>query len=190
MEGARALICAEIAGLATEFDSNLKAIVLTGSTARREQTSLQNGDTVRLLSDVEGFFVFSDSEFPRQQERVKDLARKLEGKLQQQKIVCSLDINAVPERFLLSLRPNIFSYELAMHGDVIWGDRNILSSIPKFAVADIPLEDAWRLLARFCKRSAGARRGRPGGVAALFRAMDGRRRRLGGRQQLVGHRSG
>ena len=146
-ESARALICAEIAALASEFGSDLKAIVLTGSTARREQTSLHEMDIVRLLSDIEGFLVFTDSEFPRQLERVKHLAQKLEEKLEHQKILCRLDINAVPESFLRSLKPNIFSYELATHGDVIWGDRSILCSIPSFPAADIPLEDAWRLLA-------------------------------------------
>src|SRR5437660_10875862 len=48
-EAARAFICAEISALASEFDFNLKAILLTGSTARREQTCLLENDILRLL---------------------------------------------------------------------------------------------------------------------------------------------
>jgi hypothetical protein len=42
--------------------------------------------------------------------------------------------------------PEIFAYELRTCGQVVWGEREILSLIPAFSPPDIPFEDGWRML--------------------------------------------
>jgi hypothetical protein len=44
------------------------------------------------------------------------------------------------------MRPHIFAFELRDRGQVIRGDADVLRLIPPFRAADLPREDAWRLL--------------------------------------------
>jgi hypothetical protein len=55
-------------------------------------------------------------------------------------------LSPVRGAYLRRLRPAIFAYELRASGRVVWGDATVLSLAPAFSAADIPLEDAWRLL--------------------------------------------
>ncbi|MGH9449097.1 MAG: hypothetical protein ACRD11_01000, partial [Terriglobia bacterium] len=74
------------------------------------------------------------------------LEQQIENQLAPQSVRCSIDLAAVHPEFLRRLKPHIFAYELRACGNVVWGDQQILSLIPEFSGADIPLEDAWRLL--------------------------------------------
>jgi hypothetical protein len=56
-------------------------------------------------------------------------------------------LSAARPSYLRRLPPSIFAYELRSCGQIIAGDPEILGLIPKFTRADIPLDDAWQILA-------------------------------------------
>ena len=61
-------------------------------------------------------------------------------------IEAHVGLSPVPAGYLRRLQPNIFSYELITHGKVVWGDPHILNLAPAFEIAEIPLDDGFRLL--------------------------------------------
>lgn len=129
------------------YAGTLRALVLTGSLARNEATFVASEGGWNSSGDAEFFLVFDErSALPSVQE-VKELSAQISAALRERKIHCEVGLDAVHPRYFSSLRPHIFAYELRTCGRVIRGDDKILSLIPDFPAAAIPLEDAWRLLA-------------------------------------------
>src|SRR5262249_52257440 len=61
-------------------------------------------------------------------------------------IQCELEFSAVTTRYLQSLRPQLFGYELISRGRVVWGNAEVLASARRFPASAIPHWDAWRTL--------------------------------------------
>jgi hypothetical protein len=143
----RGVICEEIIrSCAERYAKELRAVVLTGSMARDEGTFVTEGKHWRVLGDAEALLVFrSDATLPSALE-IGSLQRSIQKTLLARGVSCQISLSAVHPKYLRSLRPHIFAYELKACGQVIWGDSAVLSLIPPFSEADIPLEDAWRLL--------------------------------------------
>lgn len=144
---AKRLICEQTAEAVVEtFGSRLCALILTGSTSRDEATVIDQNGIRKLLGDAEFLLVFAEGAALPSPSSVEDLRRKVEGGLAQAGVSVSLDLSPVPPNFMRRMEPHIFAYELRTCGQVVWGEPEILSLIPVFAPADIPLEDGWRLL--------------------------------------------
>ncbi|HEV2424403.1 MAG TPA: hypothetical protein VGZ29_06215 [Terriglobia bacterium] len=141
------IICRETAGISSgAIGSQLRAIVLTGSMARGEATSIAEGGIVRVLGDAEFFLVFKDdAPFPSHNS-LTELAGRLQARLSEEKIRCAVELTPVNPEYFRRLQPTIFGCELRACGRVAWGDTSVLSLIPPFSPADIPRPDAWRLL--------------------------------------------
>jgi len=124
---------------------NLKAIILTGSLARQEGTFVRDAGGWKQFGDAEFLLVFEERAALPLSERLLKLQRTVEARLQALAVQCKISLAVVHPQYLRQLRPHIFAYELLSHGRVLWGEP-ILSAIPRFLPAAIPLEDAWRLL--------------------------------------------
>jgi hypothetical protein len=77
---------------------------------------------------------------------MKSAEQKAEVMLKQQGVTCSVEFSAVAHNFLKRLRPMIFSYELLMHGKVVYGDADLLKKVTCIHANDIPKSDAFYLL--------------------------------------------
>lgn len=119
-------------------------MVLTGSLARGEGSWTEAGGARKALGDAEILLVF-ERKIPALGV-VERLCREVEQALRCRGIICSIDLSPIRTTYLRSLQPHIFAYELRECGRVLWGDPNILSLIPPFSPADIPLEDGLWLL--------------------------------------------
>jgi glycosyltransferase involved in cell wall biosynthesis len=128
------------------FGSSLRAVILTGSLARNEG-SVQNGQSSRkLASDAEFILVFHDAAPLPRGDELRNLIGEIKQQLADDGVHCDLHISCAHGDFLRKMRPHIFGYEMRTCGRVVAGEANILSLIPPFTPAEIPLEDAWRLL--------------------------------------------
>lgn len=142
-----ARICDETTRIAVEkYAGRLRAVVLTGSTARGEASFVWEAGRWRALGDAEFFLVFHESAALPDKRALGLLSRDVEKALADRRIDCHIDVSPVREAFFRALPPHVFAHELQEHGKVVWGDPDILSLIPPFSIADIPLEDAWRML--------------------------------------------
>jgi hypothetical protein len=144
----RDLICAETRAICQQTcGQTLRAIVLTGSLARNEATFVERPGGTTLLGDVEFLLVFhSGAPLPS----VGDTQRmqgEIERRLLRHGLHGTVTVSGVSPSYLRRLRPSIFAYELTTYGSVIVGDHSVLSLVRQFAPSEIPLEDAWRLLA-------------------------------------------
>jgi hypothetical protein len=144
----RDLICAETRAVCQQtYGQTLRAIVLTGSLARNEATFVERPDGSTLLGDAEFLLVIhSGASLPS----VSDAHRmrvEIERRLLRQGLRGAVTVSGVPPSYLHRLRPSIFAYELTACGSVIAGDQSVLNLVHRFPVSEIPLEDAWRLLA-------------------------------------------
>jgi len=144
----RGLIGAEVAKLAVAaYPESLLSIILTGSLARDEATWAGEGSRSVALGDAEFMLVFREgTRLPRCTD-LEALQERVESALNQRGVTCSVSLNAVSPDYFRKLPPHIFTYELRTCGRVVWGDHNVVSLVPAFAVSDILREDAWRLLA-------------------------------------------
>ena len=129
----------------SEYDRNLKAIILTGSLARQEGTFVHDAAGWKQFGDAEFLLVFEERAALPLSESLLKLQKRVEAELLALAVQCKISLAAVHPKYLRQLRPHIFAYELLTHGCVLWGEP-ILSAIPRFLPAAIPLEDAWRLL--------------------------------------------
>jgi hypothetical protein len=130
-----------------EYGDDLRAVVMTGSLARDEATTVEREGRRLTLGDAEFLMIFRDRAAPPSAARTAPLERKIEAGLERHGIVCRVSLGAVGSVYLRALRPHIFAYELRTCGKVIRGEPAILSLIRPFSPSDIPREDAWRLLA-------------------------------------------
>lgn len=127
--------------------TNLEAIILTGSVARDEGTYLydeKNGWTA--LGDAEFVLVFRESVKLPGPSSLDLVRQESERWLRDRRINCRVGLSAVRPTYFRKLPPHIYAYELRTCGRVVWGNSAILSLIPEFSPAEIPLEDGWRLL--------------------------------------------
>lgn len=135
-----AKVCSEAIG------SKLSAIVLTGSMARGEATSIEEHGVARVLGDAEFFLVFKEQAPLPADSSLRLLAESVQGRLSDERIRCAIELTPVHSGYFRRLQPTVFGYELRACGRVAWGDTSVLSLVPSFSPADIPREDAWRLL--------------------------------------------
>lgn len=126
--------------------NSLRAVVLTGSMARAEESALVEGGVCRFLGDAEFLLIFRrGSLFPKPGERAA-LEDAIGRRLRRRGVVCPIHLAAVTTRYLRRLPPHIFSYELRTSGKVVSGDKTILAAIPEFPCSAIRREDAWHML--------------------------------------------
>src|SRR4029434_4801626 len=137
-----ARLCAE------RYGSRLRSVVVTGSLARDEVTFVEMSTGRRLLGDAEFLLICSDTcALPAEADTI-ELSRRIEARLlAEHHLTSRIELSAGKAAYLTHLEPHIFALELRECGRVIWGDPTVLSLIPSFDAAAIPLEDAWRLLA-------------------------------------------
>jgi hypothetical protein len=141
------LVCQVTAALCEQvYHDKLAAIVLTGSLARNEATVVRNGDDFLLRSDADFILVFEPRAPLPVETDIVVIQRKIADRLRGLGLRASITLAAVYPKYLRRLTPSIFAYELLACGSVVWGDRSVLSLIPRFSVGDIPREDAWHLL--------------------------------------------
>jgi len=124
----------------------LRAIVLTGSLARDEATFVREGERWKLLGDAEFLLVFDQDAVLPSSSIIDRLEREIERHLRQQGLCGHVELSPVHTRYLRTMPSEIFAYELRTCGQVVWGERQILSLIPAFSPSGIPLEDGWRML--------------------------------------------
>jgi hypothetical protein len=158
----RDLICAETRAVCQQtYRQTLRAIVLTGSLARNEATFVEGSDGSTLLGDAEFLLVFhSGAPLPSTGDAHR-VRLEIEGRLLRHGLRGTVTVSGVPPSYLRRLRPSIFAYELTAYGSVIAGDQSILNLVRRFAVSEIPLEDAWRLLANRIVEQLETLQGRP-----------------------------
>ena len=141
------VICEETCRVVSErFGSALRAVILTGSLSREEATTLEKDGGWQFLSDAEFLVLFHDRFRLPSVADMLSAGKQVEAALAQRNVQCHISVSACHVDYLANLRPHIFAYELRESGDVVWGDRSALQSIRGFSVADISLEDGWRLL--------------------------------------------
>jgi hypothetical protein len=129
------------------FHDRLRALVLTGSLARSEGTFVRADNEWCLLGDAEFLLVFDEKSRPPLADDTRLLSAKLEERTAQHGLGAEITLSPVRPGYLRRLSPSIFAYELKACGQVVLGEPDVLSLIPAFGVREIPLEDAWRLLA-------------------------------------------
>jgi hypothetical protein len=133
--------------LASGLQPHPEAIVLTGSFARGEGSVAAEGDVIRVLGDMEFMIVFPlNADRARLQRDLNVLAKELSQDLAACQVECELEFRAVDVRYFEAMRPHIFGYELLWRGRTVWGNANILASVPRFPTSAIPHWDAWRML--------------------------------------------
>jgi hypothetical protein len=133
--------------LTAAFPQSLRAVVLTGSLARGEGTWIGDEVRYRLAGDAEFLVVFKEHAAQlRSAALVSELARAVENQLHDAGVEAHIGLSPVGPEYLRRLRPHIFAYELLEHGEVIWGDGNILTLVRAFSIADIALEDGFQVL--------------------------------------------
>ena len=128
------------------FGKQLRGIVLTGSLARKEATFVPGRDGWTARGDAEFFVVFHQQCSLPEVGFMESVRREVERTLVDNGIRCPIDLSSVHPSYLCGLPPSIMAYELRECGKVVWGDRELLSTIPPFPATAILLEDAWRLL--------------------------------------------
>jgi hypothetical protein len=131
---------------ARRWGGRLRSCVLTGSMARDEATFIEQQGCSKALGDAEYIAVFESGSPLPSGEEIRLFGQAIDDGLAQEGIYCPTSISPVHPDYLLRMRPHIFGYELRVCGQVVYGDREILSLIPDFGPAEIPLEDGWRLL--------------------------------------------
>jgi hypothetical protein len=140
-------VCRQAAAACTAGQRHgLRALVLTGSLARDEGTWTTSGAAWKAHGDAEFLLIFENDAVLPARTAVKLMERQVEESLRSRQILCRVELTPVRTAYLRKLQPAIFAYELCTCGRVVWGDRDVLGFIRPFAAADIPWEDAWRLL--------------------------------------------
>lgn len=123
------------------------ALILTGSTARGEQSIMDRSGVVRWLSDMEFLVVVADVEsFAQRRRELAAVTSRINDELHASQCDAVVELTPAPERYFRKLTPHLFSYELRLHGRQLFGAHPYLGDIPIFDSSSIPLEDDWRLL--------------------------------------------
>jgi hypothetical protein len=107
---------------------------------------VEQDDICRVLGDAEFLVVFREGSHLPDGTETRLLAQRIEHAILQHGVFCHVELSAVSPKYFRQLPAHIFGYELRASGQVVYGDCEILSLIPEFSAAEIPLYDAWRLL--------------------------------------------
>ncbi|HEY6270836.1 MAG TPA: hypothetical protein VIX19_02455 [Terriglobales bacterium] len=141
-------VCQKTASVcARRYAGSLRAVMITGSLARNEATWTPQPNGWELLGDAEFLLVFEPPASLPAQGAIASLEQEIRAELGCEGISGHVQLAPVNPSFLEELQPRIFGYELRACGRVVYGDRSVARLIPDMSPADIPLEDAWRLLA-------------------------------------------
>jgi hypothetical protein len=144
----KAVLCEETLRLAAQvFRERLRAVVLTGSLARNEGTFAEDEQGCRLYGDAEFLLLFAEGATLPSDTDLSLIRRKIEERVLRRGLRATITLSAARPGYLSKLPPSIFAYELKYCGEVLDGDQAVLALVPDFTRADIPLEDAWRMLA-------------------------------------------
>jgi hypothetical protein len=128
------------------FEGRLQAIVLTGSLARDEASFVRKETGWELRGDAEFLVVVKPGAAHPSPEAIDRLRQKMNQNMQQAGLRGAVDLGVVEPNYFPRLPAHIFSYELRHCGRVIWGDSELIRTIPDFSASDLSREDAWRLL--------------------------------------------
>ena len=129
------------------YGDRLRALVLTGSLARDEATFVREPGGWCLLGDADFLLVLHEGQALPPDGDLRRAADEIEAALASGGVRCHVGLAAVGPVYLRRLPPSIFAYELRACGRVVRGDGAVLRLVRAISMADIPLEDAWRLLA-------------------------------------------
>jgi hypothetical protein len=144
----RELICSETREVCQRtYNQALRAIVLTGSLARNEATFVERSDGEALLGDAEFLLIFHSGAPLPSADAIHHMQIEIEGRLLRKGLRGTVTLSSMSPDFLRRLSPSIFAYELFQCGSLIAGDQLLLNLVRRFGPSEIPLEDAWRLLA-------------------------------------------
>ncbi len=142
------VICEETARLCRQvYRDRLRALILTGSLARNEGTFVKGEEGCRLYGDAEFLLAFEERAVLPSDTDLAVIREKIEERVLRRGVQAEVTLSAVHPNYLRRLEPSIFAYELRACGEVVTGDLEVLALIPEFSRSDIPLEDAWRMLA-------------------------------------------
>lgn len=135
-----------------EYDRTCKGVVsliLTGSFSRGEGSVVPagSGKMAVVLGDME-FFVLLDAQadFNVMQDKLTALSSRVTSELGDAGISCKTEFSPVARGYLRRAKPTIFNYELKRHGKVVYGRADVLTEMPPFVAADIPVVDGFYLL--------------------------------------------
>lgn len=123
-----------------EVAPNPDAIVLTGGFGRGEGSVLREGAVVKPLNDYD-FVIFAPTRFD-----IPEVLSRLTSQLAREIGIDFVDIGFMSTHQLDSLPPTIFNYDLKYGSNVIYGNKDILNTIPAYSPKDIPLWEGQRLL--------------------------------------------
>jgi hypothetical protein len=141
------LICAVVAeSCANAFEPQLRALILIGSLAREEGTFVPMESGTVLLGDAEFLLLFHDQFALPAADCVAGLESAVQACLRREGLQAEVELSPCHSRYLRSLEPHVFAYEIKACGRIVWGDPDVLSLVPTFSSEQIPREDAWRLL--------------------------------------------
>lgn len=126
--------------------NGLRAIVLTGSLARDEATIVARGSRFESLGDADVLLVYDTGASEPDCLQVELVVREAEEGCLQRGLRAIVNASSVSPRYFQKLPKSIFAYELRHCAKVIWGETEILKHVREFSAAEIPHEDAWRMI--------------------------------------------
>ncbi len=129
------------------WGGNWRALILTGSMARREEAWVRENGRGRLLGDAELLAVFDHRGNLPSQGECEQLQQRLALALKRQGLQARVDIGRIRSPNLRRLGSGLFAFELRACGRVVAGDPEVLGRVPAQDAAQIAREDGWRLLA-------------------------------------------
>lgn len=141
-------VVSETVGVCREaFGDALRAVILTGSLARGEATwARQDGERSTSSGDAEFLLLFRDGRPLPLGGDTAAVETVVEDRLRARRLFCEVTLAPCHAAYLSGLPPSIFAYELRACGRVVSGDPEALRCVPAFEIAEIPREDAWRML--------------------------------------------
>jgi hypothetical protein len=141
------LICDEVCRcVRAAYPKETVTLVLTGSLARNEATISRQRDRWAVHGDVDFFLVSVETDTPNAESLRTATAAQIEANLALKGVHVHIGINQILPSYLSGLPKYIATFELRACGQVLLGNKNILSLIPEFNRDQISREDAWRML--------------------------------------------
>ena len=119
------------------FGTHLRAVVLTGSLARNEESYIYHEGKAILQSDVEALVVLHDDAPLPSRQASRSLCQLAGEFLAARGVSVEVSLSVVHGAYLRHLPPHIYSYELRSCGVVLFGEPTILSLIPNLSLIHI-----------------------------------------------------
>jgi hypothetical protein len=128
--------------------ARIEAVILAGSLARGEGSVLRDEASFRLLGDMECLVILRDTrDWPTTRRELAGLSAHATREVGDAGRLATIEYTPAGLGYLRrAIRPSIFAYDLLHGGQVVWGRPDILREVAAFTAADIPREDALRLL--------------------------------------------